>query len=342
MRGFMLFVILAGCGGIVESTPGIEESLDKKKKDACNGAAQPVCTTPRKYALLFRGRPKPTNFSNDESGEDANDMADNVTEMARALGARGFEVSTTDSYAGFEQAVARLAKRVRCCDEVLVYYTGHGSRRAGDPRKDYGYLVDGQMHYLVADSQHSTSSVRYAAKNMDARALALQLSRLKTCHLHVVIDACYSGGFAEPLLSTLPGLETIQTSAGSTEKAWSGAIDSASALGADGKPVSPARTVNDPWGRAAGEKGSEFSSGFVRGIDRAPADTNLEGLAQAGFGGALADDVTAQAGWTHPVNRSRVGDCICLEDGSPWIPVCAPPYNPEDPSTRPPSEEQPR
>jgi hypothetical protein len=336
----MLLVILAGCGGIIDANPGWEDALDKKKKDACAKEAAAECVEPRKYALLFRGRPKPTNFSNDASGEDANDMGDNITEMARALGARGFEVSSADSWAGFQQAVDRLARRVRCCDEVLVYYTGHGSRRAGDVRKDWGYMVDGQVHYLVADSQHSTSSVRYAAKNVDVRTFALQLSRLKTCHLHVVIDACYSGGFVEPLLSTLPGLETIQTSASSTEKAWSSAIESAPALGADGKPVSPARTVSDPWGRGAGETGSEFSSGFVRGIDRAPADANLQGLAQAGFTAAVADDVTAQAGWTHPVNRSRMGGCICLEDGSPWIPMCAPRENPEESSTRPPTEDR--
>ncbi len=321
----LLLVLAAACGGVVDDPNGVEAALGKKDGGCSDVSAGPACTAPKKYALLFKGRPKPTGFSNDQSGEDEGDMDDNITQMSAALTARGYEVSSVDNYSAFDAAVTRLAKKIRCCDELLFYYTGHGSHKKGNPKTDFGYLdAQGEMHFLVVDSQTSTPGRVMPAKNLDARALALELSKLKTCHLHVVIDACYSGGFVDALMSTLPGLESMQTSASSTEKAWGGGIDSAQALNDDGTPANPPHVVQDPYGRAQGEKGSEFSSGFSVGINDAPAGSDTEDLMQAAFGAAIARDVTALAHWTHPVNRRRSGGCICDGRGDPWIPVCAP------------------
>jgi Caspase domain len=330
--GVLLAIFLLACGGVVDDPGGVESALGKKD-GGCSDAppAGPVCTAPKKYALLFKGQPKPKAFSTDGSGEDANDMVDNINQMGAALLARGYEVSYAGAYDELTSAINTLAKKVRCCDDVFFYYTGHGGHKKGNPKSDFGYLdMQGQMHYLAVDPTVPLNGAQYQPKQLDARQLALMLSKLKTCHLHILIDACYSGGFVDALAGTLPGAESIQTSASSTEPAWSGNVDQAQAKKDDGTFENPPRMVTDPYGRAQGEKGSEFSSGYVEGLKGAPRGDGGEALAQAGFNGAITRDVTALAKWTHPVNRQRQGDCICDNHGDPWIPMCAPSPEPSE------------
>ncbi len=79
--------------------------------------------------------------------------------------------------------------------------------------------------------------------------------------------------------------------------------------------------ISDPHGRADGETGSEFTSGFVKGLnDRAAenrrtdeTDTPNESV-DAGFTGAVDNDIAAIAGKTHPTSYTRTNDCPCGRD----------------------------
>ena len=104
----------------------------------------------------------------------------------------------------------------------FIYYTGHGKRRrvSGEYRWYFG----------LRHSYRGEDGERSGRRRMYAEDFAQILSGLSSCHIHVVIDACYSGGFVEAL-KTIDGVESIHTSASSTEKAWSGAVDGASSFG---------------------------------------------------------------------------------------------------------------
>jgi hypothetical protein len=111
-------------------------------------------------------------------------------------------------------------------------------------------------------------------------------------------------------LSGVKGIETIQASVAADELAYSGHYDTVS----KGKVMIP-----DPYGRAQGEKGSEFTSGFVKGLEASAAtkgDRTIPAaeLAQVGFSAAVANDVAAISGKTHPGFTQTANVCDCCED----------------------------
>ena len=187
------------------------------------------------------------------------------------------------------------------CDEIFVYYTGHGKETTirGEKRYYFGLRTE----YRGEDGS------RPSQKRLYAEDLAEILSGLGSCHIHVVIDSCHSGGFI-PALSAVKGVETIRTSAQADELAWGGDVDGANR----------GRTP-DSYGRADGERGSEFTSGFIKGLNERAETNRREGTEDAphdtvdeGLESAVENDIAAIAGRTHPTGWTRVvDDCNCCE-----------------------------
>jgi hypothetical protein len=266
------------------------------------------------------------NFDN---GPLQKDITDNVNGMAEALAAHKFTVPQFNNSMGYVNSSTgkvitapaiylgdpngRGLKQLRdfvkeysgpehCCDEIFIYYTGHG--KAAN--------VSGQMRYYFGTrfNYRGEADNRSGQNRLYAEDFAEILSGLGSCHIQVVIDACHAGGFISAL-SGVKGVETVRVSVAANELAWGGDID-----GANGGKTP------DPYGRAQGEKGSEFTSGYVKGLkDRAAAMTRYDApipageLTDVGFTAALANDIAAIAGKTHPTGYTRIKNvCDCCED----------------------------
>ena len=240
---------------------------------------------------------------NYDKGPLRKDITDNVTNMKAALEASGFTVSVIylgdkklDGLQQLRDFVAAHSSEEHCCDEVFVYYTGHGHKKR----------VDGQdrWYFGLRRGYKGEDGSRSSKKRLYAEDFAAILGGLGSCHLNVAIDACYSGGFIDSLIAA--GAETVRTSASSTEKAWGGAYDGARIGG---------QQVPDPYGRADGETGSEWTSGFAKGL-REQADPGRSGrdLNDAGYDEALENDIAAIAGKTNPTGATRTAACSCCSD----------------------------
>jgi len=263
------------------------------------------------------------NFDN---GPLQKDITDNVNGMAEALAAHKFTVPQFNNSMGYVNSstgkvitapaiylgdpngrglqqlrdfVKEYSGPEHCCDEIFIYYTGHGNAANAS-----SYYFGTRFSYKGEDRNRTGQNRLYAED------FAQILSGLGSCHIQVVIDACHAGGFISAL-SGIKGIETIRVSVAANELAWGGDVD-----GANGGKTP------DPYGRAQGEKGSEFTSGFVKGLnDRAAAmrkgDAPIPAgeLTDVGFTAALANDIAAIAGKTHPTGYTRIKNtCDCCED----------------------------
>jgi hypothetical protein len=273
------------------------------------------CPEPRpRFALILY------NF---DKGPLRRDISDNVTGMASALQTNGYTVpnfpSSTGSggnqsgiYLGDKRGhglqqlrdfVAEHDDEEDCCEEIIIYYTGHGGKKRINGRDRYCFGL--RFRYRGEDGNRS------GKKKLFAEDFAQILSGLKSCHIHIIIDACHSGGFIDPLF-TLPGVETVRVACDENEKAWSGRYDAANG----------GRTP-DPYGRADGEKGSEFTSGFVKGLNEnaqsrpvGSPPTPARELVDIGFLESMENDISAIAGKTHPTGMTRIdnSDCDCCPE----------------------------
>ena len=144
-------------------------------------------------------------------------MVDNAIRMTAALQAQGYQVTDAirmkDEVAedvdvappfqkkSFENLIAALAKKVKCCDQVIFYCTGHGAQTKWSPAGEVsaGDHIDHTGFSITAES------------SINSTELTKQLGKLKTCHLNVVMDCCYAGGFLKAL-TRLPGLESASAS----------------------------------------------------------------------------------------------------------------------------------
>ena len=216
---------------------------------------------------------------NFDGGSLRRDISDNIYGMAAALAKHGFTVpqfndSTgktdpktkkiitapaiylgDDNGTGLQQLrdfVKAYSGPEHCCDEIIIYYTGHGEAQevGGQMLYDFGL----KFNYKGEDGKRTGQKCLYAED------FAQILSGLGSCHIQVVLDCCHAGGFRSAITG-LKGVETFWPSAAENEVAYGGDVD-----GANG-----GRTP-DPYGRKDGEKGSEYTSGFVKGLnDRAAA-----------------------------------------------------------------------
>jgi len=261
------------------------------------------------------------NFDN---GPLRNDIEQNVIGVAAALQKHSFTVpqfvsSTGDGKihpaiylgdnkgTGLQQLrdfVTEHSGADHCCDEIFIYYTGHGKEQTVGGQKRYA--MGARFNYKGEDGKRS------GQRRIYAEDLAEILTGLGSCYIQVVLDACHSGGFVNAL-SGVKGIQTIQASAGADELAYSGYYDAVQ----KGKA-----TIADPYGRAQGEKGSEFTSGFVKGLEDSAAtkgDRTIPAgeLAQIGFSAAVANDVAAISGKTHPGFTQTANACDCCGDDDP-------------------------
>lgn len=240
---------------------------------------------------------------NYDKGPLQKDITDNVVNVKAGLEASGFTVSviylgdkSLDGLQRLRDFVASHSTDEHCCDEVFVYYSGHGhTKRVDGVDRWYMGLRKG---YKGEDGSRSSK------KRLYAEDFASILGGLSTCSLNVAIDACYSGGFIDALIAA--GAETVRTSASSTEKAWGGVYDGARINGVQ---------VADPYGRAQGETGSEWTSGFAKGLrEQAAADKTGRELNDAGYDEALENDIAAIAGKTNPTGATRNEPCDCCAE----------------------------
>jgi hypothetical protein len=273
------------------------------------------CPEPRRrFGLLIY------NF---DTGPLQGDISDNIRGMASGLRANGYTVPNfppSNGDPGQQPAIyigdtdGRGLQQLRdfvadhdddddCCEEIIVYYSGHGKDvvEAGRTRTYFGL----RFRYR---GEAGADPPRNELYTEDFAAI---LGRLKSCHIHVVLDCCHAGGFIDPLF-TLPGVRTVRVSCTVDELAYGGNVD---------RVVVRGRAFDDPFPRADGESGSEFTSGFVRGLtDNAaarppPPPTPARELVDIGFLSGLRLDVTAIAGRTHPTGQTRIaGGCDCCED----------------------------
>jgi len=285
-------------------------------KDLAPAAKTSAC---KKYALLVKGASKTPPFEAGATPAEK-DISENVANVQSALATHGFETTVAASANDLKDQVETLAAKVKCCDEVILYYSGQGARsESAFPSANEPYPADHvarRAHYLVLDKPISGTELRES------------LGKLKTCHLQVVIDASYSGGFINAL-GQLPGLESFRASSRFDEPSYAGGVDRVL--------LSNGLTVTDPYGRAQGGLGSEFTSGFVKGLKAAPPDASSADLVHQAFEEAIQNDVTAIAGQkdsglvprkyeTHPPGITRIVKCDCDARRPPQFgaPLCAP------------------
>jgi len=261
---------------------------------------------------------------NFDKGPLRNDISDNLTGMAEAFRANGYTVPEFASskgdgkiqpaiYIGDDKGVglgqlrdfvAAHSGADNCCDEIFIYYSGHG----GKTPKVHG---KSRYYFGLQFNYRGEQNNRTGNKKIYAEDFAEILSGLTSCHINVVIDACHSGGFLSAL-STVKGIETARTSAAGGELAYGGYINVVHHNGT---------TTVDPYPRSAGESGSEFTSGYVKGLkDYAGgggAAVSARQLTDIGFNAAIQNDVTALAGVTHPTGFTRVVQCTCETPAAP-------------------------
>lgn len=300
-------IILPGDG---EGTP---TPPDEFISDPPSETEHECCPEPRRRIALL--------LYNFDSGPLRNDISNNITGMAGALRANGYTVPNFPPSTGRGNPApaiylgdkrGRGLQQIRdfvsdhddeedCCEEIIVYYSGHGNERTENGKKRY--------YFGLRTNYRGENGNNPARKRMYAEDLAAILGKLKSCHIHVVLDCCHSGGFIDALF-TLPGVRTVRVSCTADEVAWGGDVDSVRRQG---------RVTQDPYGRANGESGSEFTSGFVKGLNdhiaTNPGVTPARPLVDIGFVRSGQLDVTALAGATHPTGQTRIsGSCDCCDE----------------------------
>ena len=257
----------------------------------------------RHFALLLY------NFDEGPIGED---IRDNLKTMAEALKLNGYRVLefVHEGSSGERMPYIHLGDKngyslfqIRnfvyshddendVNEEIFIYYTGQTSKTTVG-RKEQSYIE--LMHHYAGEKADRKPELR-----MYAEDLADLLSGLKSRHLNVVIDSNHSGGFIDSLLK-VKSIESVATSCKVDEYSYSGVYDST------------AGQTPDPYTRSAGERGSEFTSGFAKGLmdhmmTKSPDDDPLppHKLVEIGFNAAVANDASAIAGATHPCAEFRI------------------------------------
>jgi hypothetical protein len=276
-----------------------------KAQEKGGGAENRNC---KKYAIILKGSAKTPEYEGEDWPVDQ-DMMDNATRMTDALTAKGYKVIDTARIkddipedtpvprpfqkACLEKIITELAKTVKCCDQVIFYYTGHGAKT--------GYVPGAEPN--AGDHIDHTGFSICAETGMNATDLAKLMAKLKVCHLNVIMDCCYAGGLLKAL-SHLPGLEAACASSQWDETSYGSGVD----------PSHPAGP------------GSEFSAGFISGVEKAPAGSSAPELLDDGFQESAKTDVTAKAGaaagpnargkrMTHPISLRRKKKCKCNNRG---------------------------
>ncbi len=292
-------------GGSESVAPGLHEFFSKKPTDVVDNCEY----SKRRYALLLY---------NQEVGIAGEDIRANLESMKTALQLKGYEVVyfpketgsdelvyTIDIGGGGGRGLYNLRHFVNkhkddkdCCEEILIYYTGS----VGLEQARYGP----QCYIETEFNYGGETSSRKPQKRIYSEDLLSIFEALKSCHLNIVIDSNHAAGLASDLVK-MSNVEALVASTQLGEYAYSG-IYEAAANGA----------VQDPYGRDDGETGSEFTSGFAKGlIDYGslgvsePLPISAYEVTAIGFKSALQNDISYLAGVTHPFGYVRSGSSHC-------------------------------
>ncbi|MCC6747900.1 MAG: hypothetical protein IT371_09600 [Deltaproteobacteria bacterium] len=263
---------------------------------------------PRRYGVIGTGN---------GTGEDL--LLATGHAMWVTLSALGFDVllgawGAKDPGAGdtFLQALAGLASQVECCDEVVVFVNAHGARRV--TRKNAAgvddflfYGEDGQVYdngQLVAAARPGEAlswDVRLGKRFISEAELADALKQLKACHITVVLEACFSGGF-QIALAAVPGVERVFTSASSDEA-------SEASLALPACPATHYLLKNFSVTGAKPDLGAALAAAWAAGTKESPfveRDGTSAAAADLTFGRRVSD---------RPTQSQRPGECVCCGDG---------------------------
>ena len=253
-------------------------------------------------------------MNNYEGGPIGEEVEANLANMAEAMNANGYEVvpfisdpagEETEPFLHLKQARNRGLFQLRnfvkrhddendTCENMLIYITG---------KMDVEQTRTGLRPYISLEEYYAgEDNDRKPNKKFYPEDLADILSELKSCHINIVIDANHSGAFIEPLLR-LPKVETVTASCAAEEYAYTSYYELADA------------DTPDPYGRADGERGGEFTSGFTKGL----MDTSTLGsselpayqIVSIGYKSAVSNDISFIAGKTHPTVAARVKSSRC-------------------------------
>lgn len=262
-----------------------------------------------RHAFVLYGPPrKGTKWSTGR--HDAKDITNARTHLVNDLQKHGFPAAQVaqvnlgkkSSVKTLEKHLKTIAKTMKCRDEVLVFYVGHGQE-----------LVDKKTGAVTYGLAKRGSHVVTGEK------LAAMFSVLPTCHLNVMIDACHSGGLLSSM-KQLPGLERMYTSVRASEKAKVSAIDKWRIKSKEGKKKK-VTVYEDPFGSDK-ELGGEYMSGAVHFFKTTAFKTSgwsVRQLIDTAHQWAIARDVGKIAGVTHPQSYKRTTKCHCNNDGSRTI-----------------------
>ena len=162
------------------------------------------------------------------------------------------------SKANVSKALAEVSLLSTAEDVVFLYYTAHGAHAS-----DYSEF------YLDANGDNKINLTN-PEDDISSAELAGMLANISSTATVVVLQGCYTGGFANNLLPSVPNLVLI-TSTNSTMKSWED-------MGPYGDPSWDPNGPDDDGNPANGDDdGSEFSSGFREAF----RDTNNSGFPQA-------------------------------------------------------------
>lgn len=262
----------------------------------------------RAYALLIH---------NVEDLNTSPETRENLALMADALKANGYHVQdfvhdpatgerrpyldlSSPRGGGIRQLMNFISIHVDfndCCEELIVYVTGETTLE----KSGYRESVALDLPFAYTGTERS----RQPEKKFYPEDLATILDGLKTCHLNIIIDANNAEGFSDDLLS-IPNTESVLTSCRNNEYTYSSAVE----ILAD--------SFQDPFGKAQGEKGSEFTSSVAKALyDNAASRIKGERpdqsgkLLKAAFESVKLYDLAYLAGKSTPNLQGRTMDSDC-------------------------------
>ena len=268
---------------------------------------------PHRYAILVAGGDRNNHTFDEAMRNDIAQLNSHLPQFGFAQGPTAGGTSTDDAgnattvllYGkdspnvgqAFADRLSALAGIMECCDELFIFYDGHGF----EPKKN----ADGTTGYALAMGQNKVTT----------DDVTKRLNALKSCHVYLVVDACYSGGFIDMVTKGSSKVERASSSSSET---------------------SP-RHVHlklDKDGNLDPEiNGSGYPQTFIEGLDSSLTEghpTSMLGLLTDGVARADALDPDAKKDGATTRSRNGAGACpkpvsACTQSFSLDLPLMSSP-----------------
>jgi hypothetical protein len=159
--------------------------------------------TPHKYALLIGINNY--KYSNPREGfPNLNGCINDILRMQKLLLNFGFDPKSIEikkdsdaSHDAVLQAIHQLALKASPGDIVVIHFSGHGSHMP-DPAR-----INRVDETLVAyDSRNPSKTGDPTGGDITGEQLNLAINEIRTKHITVIIDSCYSAGLISRSIST--------------------------------------------------------------------------------------------------------------------------------------------